>query len=379
MKSLRLLLTIPVLFLVQLPLLSQEISFSDSSWVINSRAHVIENFKGHNSLYLQGGFAYLPEADFENGIIEYDMYMTERVSFAGLVWRITEGMRTYEEFYTRSHHSTHPDAYQYTPVYNGMAAWQLYHDGFTGNNNGLMGFRPLGEGQGFNGILDLKMDQWVHYKFLIKDQRAELYIDYEEEPSVVMNTLMIPKTKGGLGFFCGAGPTHFANLKYTKTDDVELKTEFRPLPKLEEGMVMKWEISGPFEEKEISGTELSDEFIKAQKWNSVESDAMGLLNLSRFTPFDRKNNTVLVRIDIRSDSDKVVPVKIGFSDRVKAYHKGKAIFSGEDNFRSRDYRYLGTIGFFDTVYFDLEKGKNTVYFAVSENFGGWGIQAVVIE
>ena len=42
---------------------------------------------------------------------------------------------------------------------------------------------------------------------------------------------------------------------------------------------------------------------------------------------------------------------------------------------SRDYRYLGTIGYFDEVFLPLEPGKNELWFAVGENFGGWGLEA----
>lgn len=42
---------------------------------------------------------------------------------------------------------------------------------------------------------------------------------------------------------------------------------------------------------------------------------------------------------------------------------------------SRDYRFLGTVGYFDEVYVDLKKGKNELWIAVSETFGGWGVKA----
>ena len=51
------------------------------------------------------------------------------------------------------------------------------------------------------------------------------------------------------------------------------------------------------------------------------------------------------------------------------------IYSGSNFYRSRDYRYLGTIGWFDKVYLPLEAGENEIWFAVTEAFGGWGIQA----
>jgi hypothetical protein len=44
---------------------------------------------------------------------------------------------------------------------------------------------------------------------------------------------------------------------------------------------------------------------------------------------------------------------------------------------SRDYRYLGTIGYFDNVTLPLEAGKNEICIAVSEAFGGWGIMGRV--
>ena len=33
-----------------------------------------------------------------------------------------------------------------------------------------------------------------------------------------------------------------------------------------------------------------------------------------------------------------------------------------------------SIGFFDTLYLPLEQGSNDLVIAVSETFGGWGIQ-----
>ena len=43
--------------------------------------------------------------------------------------------------------------------------------------------------------------------------------------------------------------------------------------------------------------------------------------------------------------------------------------------RSRDYRYLGTIGLFDEVMLPLRDGDNELWLAVSESFGGWGVLA----
>jgi hypothetical protein len=48
---------------------------------------------------------------------------------------------------------------------------------------------------------------------------------------------------------------------------------------------------------------------------------------------------------------------------------------GDDTYRSRDYRFLGSIGYWDSLYLPLEAGENELVVAVSEDFGGWGVQA----
>jgi hypothetical protein len=47
----------------------------------------------------------------------------------------------------------------------------------------------------------------------------------------------------------------------------------------------------------------------------------------------------------------------------------------DDNYQSRDYRFLGSIGYFDTLYLPLTQGANELLLAVSEDQGGWGVQA----
>jgi hypothetical protein len=50
--------------------------------------------------------------------------------FCGVVWRARDD-ENFESFYVRPHQVGNPDAAQYTPVFNGIPCWQLYHhDGF---------------------------------------------------------------------------------------------------------------------------------------------------------------------------------------------------------------------------------------------------------
>ena len=66
-------------------------------------------------------------------------------------------------------------------------------------------------------------------------------------------------------------------------------------------------------------------------------------------------------------------LKLGYSDAAAVFVNGTLIYKGDNTYMSRDYRYLGTIGLFDSVALPLEKGDNEIWIAVTEAFGGWGI------
>ena len=68
-------------------------------------------------------------------------------------------------------------------------------------------------------------------------------------------------------------------------------------------------------------------------------------------------------------------LELGFSDRAVVFLNGRALYRGDDTYRSRDYRFLGSIGYYDTLFLPLVAGANDLVVAVSEDFGGWGVQA----
>jgi hypothetical protein len=68
-------------------------------------------------------------------------------------------------------------------------------------------------------------------------------------------------------------------------------------------------------------------------------------------------------------------LNFGYSDTAKVFVNGKLIYAGNNTYQSRDYRYLGTIGLFDSVVLPLHSGENEILIAVTEAFGGWGVMA----
>jgi hypothetical protein len=61
------------------------------------------------------------------------------------------------------------------------------------------------------------------------------------------------------------------------------------------------------------------------------------------------------------------------------YLNGRPVYRGAAVWRSRDYKFLGTIGLHDELILPLERGDNHVWIAVSEDFGGWGVTMQLLE
>jgi hypothetical protein len=346
------------------------IPFSDKRWKIDAQGQMIEYYKGYECLYLKSGRATLPDIQFLNGLIEFDICLTEQVSFSGFFFRQTNA-GNYEEFYFRAQQSGNPDAYQYTPVFNGDPAWQLYHDQFDGVNDGYIHWKPIGTLNGYNSVIEYPFERWVHVKLFVKNDKAALYFDNKFIGTV--NKLLQQQTAGSIGVSSSIGAMRFANFSYTLTDDVTIKSQANVPANIPVNSVMQWQVSTPFKEDMLKDKNMLDAtFANKLSWKKLSIENGGFANLARLYPVT-DSNTVFAKITVTSDKDQVKRLHIGYSDRVKAFCNGQAIYSGNNSFRTRDYRYLGTIGYFDAIYLPLKKGENTIMLAISETFGGWGV------
>jgi hypothetical protein len=337
---------------------TQEFPFGTDKWEINASGSVLEMFEGKSSLYMYNGRAVLKDVEFFTGVLEYDIYITERRGFPGIQFRI-QGEGNWEEFYVRPHQSGNPDANQYTPVFNGIGAWQLYY------------------GDRFSVSYSYKMNAWNHIKLVVAERSAEVYINDMEVPALVIPALKREPKPGSIAFQAG-GPSafRFANLKITKTSSPTLKGQAASLKPMPEGTIKNWSVSAPFAEKKLEAVyELSEQLKTNQKWQLLEAEERGYINISRLVPRTPQANTVFAKVAIQSDRKQVKKLDYGLSDKGMIFLNDQIIAGSQNNYASQDYRHLGTIGFFDSAYLPLKKGKNELWIAVSENFGGWGLMA----
>jgi len=188
-------------------------------------------------------------------------------------------------------------------------------------------------------------------------------------------------TSGKVGLIAEPTPmlssqAHFSNFSYTNMSNPPLKGRTREPEPVAEGTIMSWLVSETFGENTLGN---KYQITKADKkklvWNRLSCEPSGLANLARLQGITREKNTVFARVTVVSEKEQIKQLQFGFSDRVKVYLNDQLIYGGNNTFRTRDYRFLGTIGYFDELYLPLRKGENELWMAVSESFGGWGLQA----
>ena len=326
------------------------------NWEVNAKDYIFESYRGANSIYLKNGSIKLKNKKFTNGTIEFDIYLKEEPAFPGVFFRMDEEGNNGEEWYIRPHLSGKPDANQATPLTNGISAWQLYF------------------GEKYSFSYNYKYNDWTHVKIVVNGNEAQVYLDNSTEPNLSWN--LLGNQKEGDIYIIGGRTSgfHFANIKVD--DNADEIVNFSPIERKPiDNLIKSWSISDKFEEDQLKDLPGLKGLIFKRKWNgkiNVEEGAAA--NISRLvTRYDEspKKNTVFAKIVINSNKKQTKLFDFGYSDRAIVLLNGKPLYKGNNMWRSRDYRYLGTVGLFDAVYLPLKKGENTLLIAVSENFGGW--------
>ncbi|MEM9544572.1 MAG: hypothetical protein AAGA77_01295 [Bacteroidota bacterium] len=343
-----------ITLLVQFCWAQEIIPFDTTHWKIDENAtYVLEKYEGKNAIYMKGGRITAKTIEFENGTIEYDVYLKNEQAFPGVLFRAVENDA--EEFYIRAHLAGKPDANQVIPVINGITPWQFY-------------FGPK-----YSFPYEYQYDRWTHVKIAVNGGRAQVYLDHSEKPHHSWN-LFHPVRKGKIMLQAGnRSGMHLADIKISNQTP-ELINFSPGKRKGIDGLIQSWQVSDKFEKSLLEDHQNLSNVIDQRTWRKTISVEEGVAaNISRAVVLrdGQPGETAFARIKIQSDRDQVKFFQFGYSDEVLAILNGTPIYKGNNTYRSRDYRYLGTIGLFDGIYLNLKKGTNTLLMAVSENFGGW--------
>ena len=128
----------------------------------------------------------------------------------------------------------------------------------------------------------------------------------------------------------------------------------------------------------LQGASLERAIQRERNWTSLAAETTGITNLAAVAN-GAAGDTVFVRHDITTDRAGNKRLTLGYSDKASVFLNGELIYSGDNTYQTRDYRYLGTIGLFDSVVLPLKKGRNELWIAVTEVVGGWGVMGTVTD
>ena len=327
----------------------ETVDFGPDRWIFKNAE--VKEYLGRTCLH---GYALLKDVEFENGVIEVDLAVTGASSYPGLVFRVLSD-RDYERIYLRPHRAgLYPDAVQYTPVFNGIAGWQLYN------------------GRGFTAGSELPPDQWIHLKLEVAGTQARFYVADMERPVLEMHDLKHGGGSGAIGLFGPRdGNYYFSNFSYRH----DAGLDFDPPPPVDTppGVVTGWEISEPFGMSRIDVERYPGrEWLDGFSWMNVEGEPSGLVDVGRYYGrTGREPDALFARKIIEADGESVLKLMFGYSDAISIFMNGRLVFSGSSAYRQRDPSFLGVVGLYDMVSLPLEKGENELLFMVIESFGGW--------
>jgi len=334
------------------------VGFDSGRWQLGPATRV-EDFLGRQALTLTGT-AFIKDVEFENGVVEVDVAFKEGTVFPTIIFR-AQDEANYEEFYVRPHKSGQPDALQYSPVFNGLSAWQLYY------------------GEGYTNAWTLPQNEWVHLKLEMAGTQARVFVGEGQSPALVINDLKRGRSKGGLGLKVTGPPgvAYFSGFKYRVDDGLE----FKPPVKAETpfGTITEWELSQSFAYNLVDTKSYPPQDLLAKvAWQSITGEPTGVVNVARYA---KKGpvvpGIVLARTRINTHEERTMELEFGYSDLVSIFLNGRILFTGNNIYQSRDPFFQGRVGLFDSIFLPLKKGDNELLLLLAESMGGWGFMGRV--
>lgn len=194
----------------------------DSLHTINTDAKTVQ-YKGHTALQLlplagkegsdEDMLAILPGTTFKNGTIELELAGAPRADakpdmrgFIGIAFRVQPNSDKFGCFYLRPSNGraddqlrrNHTLQYVSSPDYG----WKRLRDEHPGV---------------YESYADLVSGQWTKVKIVVNGTKAQLYVNGDAQPSLVVNDLKLGDSQGAIALWSHTSTDgYFANLKVTQ-------------------------------------------------------------------------------------------------------------------------------------------------------------------
>ncbi|WP_346858523.1 hypothetical protein [uncultured Draconibacterium sp.] len=333
------------------------VDFSSENWKTFGAA-AVQEFESEVSTSVSDGvgIAYLDGVNFQNGVIECDLYSPSPKAYLGIAFRIGS-LTNFECIYFQPHTSGKRDAVQYDPIFNMSATWQLYN------------------GESYQAVADIPTKKWFHVKIELKGDFAKVYLHNNPVEALTVK-LKHDLHPGNVGVY-SYHPAIFKNLKITKSGLMDTFIEQPETSSINETYISSWLISEPYDNYDfkIEKPFLNDNLITG--FREIETEENYLMNLNRHFTKSKAKNTVLAKVYLNSNKAQTKNFHFGYSDRIKVYLNSNEVFRGENDFRdSENYEDRGYVSDKqETIELPLLKGENELLLEIAEEKFGWGFIA----
>lgn len=295
-----------------------------------------------------GGLGNIKGLVFATGVVEFDLLITGEKDFTGPIFRQDDKGQA-EIVYFRPHLNGKPDAIQYTPVVNSNLAWQIF------------------TGPGFEAETTYPLNQWMHVRADIYTSSATIAVD--GHPVLHIPELKNQALSGTLGVAALMGGSYYANFT---VEPIAAYRDPRPTPAiapLPAGSVSTWQVTPALTQAEALARAASSRWAGVA-WHPIAVETNGIANLSKAGPDSGDHHSFIARFSLRSTAAYTALMDFGFSDEVRVFLNGAPLYEGADLQGSRDYRFLGHVGFWDKLFLRLKPGLNQVAFVVTDTTNG---------
>jgi hypothetical protein len=210
---------------------AQTFALTDTKGLIERNVKLeAADYKGRKAVRLTKedageGIALLPDADFQDGIIEVDLAMEATTppgfrnpGFVGIAFRARSDGSRYELFYLRPGNSQAADQ----AMRNHSAQYSSAPD--------FSWYRLRREWPGiYEAYAELQPEVWTHVKIEVAGRSAKLYLNGSAKPSLLVDGLKGQDLRGAVGLWGYAGEEcYFSNLSITPATPQPVKNGTDP-------------------------------------------------------------------------------------------------------------------------------------------------------
>lgn len=200
----------------------QKIKLSKANVIpINTELSEVK-FKGKNALKVNAivgselAIVKIPNSDFENGIIEFEMASNKAEGahplnrgFAGMAFHVSEDNSALDCIYLRATNGRADDQVRRNHTVQYFALPDFH-------------FPVLRENfpEKYETYVDVVPDEWIKLKIVVENRTVKLYAANQSQPTLLVTEMLNNNTSGGVAFWVGGDTdAYFANLKITKGSD----------------------------------------------------------------------------------------------------------------------------------------------------------------